>query len=201
MGCLNSKGGGKGNDNATNGSGDSKTTLANTGGGKAATVNIVFAGDPGVGKTSIIGRFKDGVFGEASSATTQGESIKKNITIDGDNIELRIWDTGGQERYTNITSSYYRFADLVVMVYDVSNKETFEHLRNWKEQVDRYCPDSSIKMVVGNKTDLSSVVDSGEASSFASSLGSQSINCSAKEGTNIDKLFELAAKEVLKHKA
>jgi len=199
MGCLGSKDKTT-NNNGANGSDGNKTEGSLAQPTKAATVNMVFAGDPGVGKTSVIIRFKDGIFNETPPATGQGESIKKNIELNGEQIELRIWDTGGQERYTNITSSYYRFADMVVMLYDASNQDSFSHLRNWSEQVDRYCPDTAIKMIVGNKTDLSKVVSVDDAKAFATELGSNFIETSAKTGDKVEDMFKMAAEAVLKHK-
>ena len=80
------------------------------------------------------------------------------MKVDKKRVKLQIWDTAGQERFRTITSSYYRGADGIIMVYDVANEESFNHVNDWFVEVNRYSPEGTSKILVGNKTDKSDKV-------------------------------------------
>jgi len=85
----------------------------------------------------------------------------RTIQLDGKTIKLQIWDTAGQERFRTITSSYYRGAHGIIVVYDTTDSETFEHVKTWLHEIDRYASENVNKLLVGNKSDLTSKRQAG----------------------------------------
>ncbi|XP_039553216.1 ras-related protein Rab-18-B-like isoform X1 [Passer montanus] len=118
------------------------------------TLKLLLVGDSGVGKSSLLRRFTDGAF-EPHLTPTVGIDFKvKKMVVDGRAVQLAIWDTAGQERFRTVTPSYYRGAQGVVLVYDVTRKATFTGLGGWLNELEMYTTSSStVKMLVGNKTD------------------------------------------------
>ncbi|CAO3642537.1 unnamed protein product [Cunninghamella blakesleeana] len=115
------------------------------------------------------------------------------MEVDGPTYKLTIWDTAGQERFRTLTSSYYRGAQGVILVYDVSSRETFDALSTWWNEVNTYCssPDV-IKMIVGNKVDKESarVVTYKEGAELARKLQTLFVECSAKTNFGVEEAFE-----------
>jgi len=153
-------------------------------------INVVFTGDSGVGKSSLIYRYTTGTFKEEEVPlkTPVGQDfILKKTTIKGVEVELHIWDTGGQERYNTLTQSYYRIADCVICVYDINSQSSFENMPQWWKEVIRYSQKSACKIVVGNKADLAKVV---EPQNFLEEIGNPPhYETSAKTGQNVEELF------------
>ncbi|KAK8577887.1 hypothetical protein V6N13_126715 [Hibiscus sabdariffa] len=149
---------------------------------------LLMIGDSGVGKSSLLLSFTSGTFDELSP--TVGVDFKvKYATAGGKQLKLAIWDTAGQERFRTLTSSYYRGAQGVVLVYDVTRRETFTNLKEvWSKEFDLYTTNKDcIKMVVGNKVDKESqrIVTKKEGLEFARDYGCLFIECSAKTHANI----------------
>merc|ERR1719375_307170 len=114
---------------------------------------LVLIGDSGVGKSCLLQRFADDAFTD-SYITTIGVDFRfKTIPVDKKTIKLQIWDTAGQERFRTITSAYYRGADGIIMVYDTTDRESFDHIDSWVQEVDKYATDGTCKILVGNKCD------------------------------------------------
>ncbi|CAN8202074.1 unnamed protein product [Coccothraustes coccothraustes] len=118
------------------------------------TLKLLLVGDSGVGKSSLLRRVTDGAF-EPRQAPTVGIDFKvKKMVVEGRAVQLAIWDTAGQERFRTVTPSYYRGAQGVVLVYDVTRKATFTGLGSWLNELEMYTtPSSTVTMLVGNKTD------------------------------------------------
>lgn len=114
-------------------------------------------------------------------------------------IFLSIGDTAGQERFRTITSAYYRGADGIIMVYDVTSQESFDHVEEWLSEVDRYANENTAKLLVGNKADLteSKQVTEEVAQRFAEKLGISFLETSAKTATNVDAAFLTMSKELI----
>ena len=120
----------------------------------------------------------------------------KDITYDGRKIKLQIWDTAGEERYRTITASYYRGAHAIAIVFDLTKIETFEHVKKWLEDINKYAKENVLKFLIGNKSDLvqKRQVNFSDIRSFASRMNTTYFEVSAKNNENIDEFFEGATK-------
>jgi len=152
---------------------------------------LVLIGDSGVGKSCLLLRFADDNFTSSYISTIGVDFRFRTVYVDGKTVKLQIWDTAGQERFRTITSAYYRGADGIILVYDVTNKESFDHVEEWLAEVDRYANESTLKLLVGNKADLVEQKEISEetAQQFADSLGIPFIEASSKTATNVDAAF------------
>lgn len=161
---------------------------------------LVLIGDSGVGKSCLLLRFADDNFTDSYISTIGVDFRFRTITIDKKTVKLQIWDTAGQERFRTITSAYYRGADGIIMVYDVTSSESFDHVEEWLSEVDRYANENTSKLLVGNKADLieEKQVPEETAQRFADKLGISFLETSAKTSTNVDAAFLTMAKELIK---
>ncbi|CAL5422287.1 unnamed protein product [Camellia sinensis] len=163
---------------------------------------ILLIGDSGVGKSSLLVSFiSNSVEDLAPTIDMMSVDFKiKQLTVGGKRLKLTIWDTAGQEKFRTLTSSYYRGAQGIVLVYDVTRRETFTNLSDvWAKEVDLYSTNQDcIKMLVGNKVDRESerLVSREEGISLAKEHGCLFLECSAKTRENVDQCFaELALKK------
>lgn len=115
---------------------------------------LLLIGDSGVGKSCLLLRFADDTYTESYISTIGVDFKIRTIDLDGKTIKLQIWDTAGQERFRTITSSYYRGAHGIIVVYDCTDQDTFNNVKQWLEEIDRYACDNVNKLLVGNKCDL-----------------------------------------------
>ena len=122
----------------------------------------------------------------------------KTVTVDDRPVKLQIWDTAGQERFRTLTESYYRNSQGVILVYDVTNRESFEKIRSWASQIDKYGDLSLCKLLVGNKIDKANerTVTPDEGKRLAKSLGIPFIETSAKHTNNVEEAFMKLASEI-----
>ena len=120
----------------------------------------------------------------------------KNIDIDNKKIKLQIWDTSGIERFRKITQSYYKFSQAVLICFDITDRESFEHVRNWMDDIDK---EDILKILVGNKCDLEHErrVRKEEGKEIANKYGIEYIETSAKDTISIENLFIYTAKIIL----
>ena len=102
-------------------------------------LKVLLIGDAGVGKSSLLLRYTEDKFDEALGSTIGVDFKVKTVEADGKRVKLTLWDTAGQERFRTLTSSYYRGAQGVVLVYDVTRRATFDDLQRWLEEVDAFC--------------------------------------------------------------
>lgn len=162
---------------------------------------IVIIGDSGVGKSSLLLRFAENSFTE-SYLTTIGVDFRfRTLTVGGKSVKLHIWDTAGQERFRTMTSAYYRGSDGIVLVYDTTDRDTFDHMDSWLAEVNRFSNDATCKLLVGNKSDLTAqrAVTSEEGQKKATSLGVLGfIETSAQSADKVDQAFSLIAAEMIK---
>ncbi|XP_034489864.1 ras-related protein Rab-35 [Drosophila innubila] len=162
---------------------------------------LLIIGDSGVGKSSLLIRFSDDTF-SGSYITTIGVDFKiRTVMIDGLRVKLQIWDTAGQERFRTITSTYYRGTHGVIIVYDVTNGDSFANVRRWLEEIQNNC-DVVNKVLVGNKNDDPDrkVVITEDAERFARQMEIQLFETSAKDNLNVEDMFLSITGQVLKHK-
>jgi len=163
---------------------------------------LVLIGDSGVGKSCLLLRFADDNFTDSYISTIGVDFRFRTITINDKTVKLQIWDTAGQERFRTITSAYYRGADGIIMVYDVTSMESFDHVEEWLNEVERHASDSTSKLLVGNKADLvdEKQVSEEVAQRFADKLGISFLETSAKTSTNVDAAFHTMASELIKNR-
>jgi len=159
---------------------------------------ILLIGDSGVGKSCLLLRFADDSWTDTHISTIGVDFKIKTLNIDGKTIKLQIWDTAGQERFRTITSSYYRGAQGIILVYDCTDQESFSNVKQWMGEIDRYACENVNKLLVGNKTDLvnEKVVDQATAKAFADSMGIPFIETSAKNATNVEQCFLSMARDI-----
>ena len=160
---------------------------------------LLLIGDSGTGKSCLIMRFADDSF-NASFIATIGVDFKiKTINVDGSKIKMQIWDTAGQERFRTIVSSYYRGAHGIIVVYDVTDRQSFTKIQHWLKEIENYGTDRVRKLIVGNKCDLADkrVVDFASAKAFADELGIPIMEASARSKINVDEIFLRIARNIL----
>ncbi|KAK1803091.1 hypothetical protein P4O66_021621 [Electrophorus voltai] len=161
---------------------------------------LLLIGDSGVGKSCLLLRFADDMYTESYISTIGVDFKIRTIDLDGKTIKLQIWDTAGQERFRTITSSYYRGAHGIIVVYDVTDQETFTNVKQWLQEIDRYASKNVNKLLVGNKSDLTNkkVVNNKTAQDFADSLDIPFLEASAKNSINVEQAFMTMAAEIKK---
>ncbi|KAL0341152.1 UNVERIFIED_CONTAM: Ras-related protein RABD2a [Sesamum radiatum] len=122
----------------------------------------------------------------------------RTVEQDGKTIKLQIWDTAGQERFRTITSSYYRGAHGIIIVYDITDQESFNNVKQWLSEIDRYASESVNKLLVGNKSDLADkrAVSYESAKAFADEIGIPFMETSAKNATNVEQAFMAMAADI-----
>eukprot|EP01090_Pellita_catalonica_P015537 TRINITY_DN4234_c0_g1_i2.p1 TRINITY_DN4234_c0_g1~~TRINITY_DN4234_c0_g1_i2.p1 ORF type:complete len:204 (-),score=40.41 TRINITY_DN4234_c0_g1_i2:110-721(-) len=159
---------------------------------------ILLVGDSGVGKSSLLLRFTDDMFQETFISTIGVDFKIRTVQIEDKTIKLQIWDTAGQERFRTITSSYYRGAHGIIVVYDITDKVTFNNAKMWLSEIDRYACGSVTKLLVGNKSDKEDQRDvtPSDGQEFASQYGMLFSEASAKGGTGVEEAFLKLVKEI-----
>ncbi|XP_070580103.1 ras-related protein Rab-37-like isoform X4 [Ptychodera flava] len=160
---------------------------------------VMLIGDSGVGKTCLLVRFKDGAFLSGSFISTVGIDFRnKVVNVDGSKVKLQIWDTAGQERFRSVTHAYYRDAHALLLLYDVTNRQSFDNIRAWLSEINEYANQDVVIMLLGNKADMSSdrVVRREEGEKLAKDHGVAFMETSAKTGMNVELAFMAVAKDL-----
>lgn len=152
---------------------------------------LLVIGDSGVGKSSLLLRFADDTYTECFIATIGVDFKIQTIELDGKTIKLQIWDTAGQERFRTITTSYYRGTHGIIVVYDVTDNDSFNNVKQWLHEIERYANEDVNKLLVGNKSDLTAkrMVSTEQGKEFADSLGMAFLETSAKTAQNVQQAF------------
>ncbi|KAI9245511.1 ras family-domain-containing protein [Phascolomyces articulosus] len=151
---------------------------------------LLLIGSSGVGKTCLLMRFADGKYPEQYASTIGVDFKEKVINIADERVKLQIWDTAGQERFRSIVSSYYKGAHGIFIVYDVTNRNSFNDIKLWLRDIDKYASDDVCKLLIGNKSDMEQrQVTIAEGQELADSLGIPFLETSAKDSANVDGAF------------
>ncbi|XP_066301635.1 ras-related protein Rab-18-B-like [Branchiostoma lanceolatum] len=163
------------------------------------TLKILIIGESGVGKSSLLLRFTDDTFDPEIAATIGVDFKVKTLTVDGNKAKLAIWDTAGQERFRTLTPSYYRGAQGVILVYDVSSRNSFNRLEQWLSELETFSTKQDIvKMLVGNKIDKDKKeVDRNEGLKFARKHQMLFIEASAKTREGVQCAFEELVEKII----
>ncbi|KAG5529507.1 hypothetical protein RHGRI_030038 [Rhododendron griersonianum] len=177
--------------------------MANAGYGDASqkidyVFKVVLIGDSAVGKSQILARFARNEFSLDSKATIGVEFQTRTLVIQHKSVKAQIWDTAGQERYRAVTSAYYRGAVGAMLVYDITKRQTFEHIPRWLEELRAHADKNIVIILIGNKTDLENlrVVPTEDAKEFAEKEGLFFMETSALEATNVETAFVTVLTEI-----
>ena len=161
------------------------------------TFKILVIGDGTSGKSSILHRYVDNTFYHNYISTIGVDFKIKMLNICDKLIKLQIWDTAGQERFKSITTAYYRGVNGIILTYDVSNRETFDNIDKWIDDINKFAPPDVLILLVGNKSDTHKrQVKIEEGIEKANNLNIAFIETSAKDNINIEKAFDLLAEKL-----
>jgi len=160
---------------------------------------LLLIGDSGVGKTCILFRFSDDAFNTTFISTIGIDFKIKTIELRGKKIKLQIWDTAGQERFHTITTSYYRGAMGIMLVYDITNSKSFDNIAKWLRNIQEHANEDVEKMILGNKCDMEDkrVIPKERGEAIARENGIRFLETSAKTNINIDKAFIELSESIL----
>ncbi|CAD6196179.1 unnamed protein product [Caenorhabditis auriculariae] len=160
---------------------------------------LLLIGDSGVGKTCILYRFSDDAFNTTFISTIGIDFKIKTIELKGKKVKLQIWDTAGQERFHTITTSYYRGAMGIMLVYDITNAKSFDNIAKWLRNIDEHASEDVVKMLLGNKCDMTErrVVSRERGEKIAADHNIKFLETSAKMNVHIDTAFYDLAEAIL----
>ena len=162
---------------------------------------VLLLGNSNVGKSSLFLRFVDDIWNDTFVPTIGVDFKIKTFDIDEKKIKMQIWDTAGQERFKNIIASYYRGAHGILLIYDVTDKDSFKNLSNWIIEIEKNANKNVLKLLIGNKTDLEDkrVITYNQGKEFADGYGLKYIETSAKKNLNVNEAFETLGRELILH--
>ena len=160
-------------------------------------IKFIIIGDAAVGKSNLLVRYTSGQFKEEYQLTIGVEFGSNNVIIGDNTYRIQIWDTAGQENFRSITRSYYKNTACAIIVYEISNKKSFENISSWIEECKNTAPKSILMVLVGNKCDLDNrEVTEEEGREFAEKNGMLFFETSAKTGKNVEELFKQSVKVI-----
>ena len=160
---------------------------------------VLLLGNSNVGKSSLFLRFVDDIWNDTFVPTIGVDFKIKTFDIDEKKIKMQIWDTAGQERFKNIIASYYRGAHGILLIYDVTDKDSFKNLSNWLIEIEKNANKNVLKVLIGNKTDLEDkrVVTYNQGKEFADTYGLKFLETSAKKNLNVSEAFITLGRELM----
>ena len=160
---------------------------------------VLLLGNSNVGKSSLFLRCVDDIWNDTFVPTIGVDFKIKTFEIDSKKIKMQIWDTAGQERFKNIIASYYRGAHGILLLYDVTDKDSFKNLSNWLIEIEKNASKNVLKVLIGNKCDLEEkrVISINQGKEFADTYGLKFIETSAKKNLNVTEAFETLGRELM----
>eukprot|EP01125_Pyxidicula_operculata_P016591 TRINITY_DN5728_c0_g1_i2.p1 TRINITY_DN5728_c0_g1~~TRINITY_DN5728_c0_g1_i2.p1 ORF type:complete len:207 (+),score=40.46 TRINITY_DN5728_c0_g1_i2:40-660(+) len=165
---------------------------------KEYSFKILLVGDSAVGKSAVILRFTDRKYGETFVPTIGVDFRQRTIEVNGTTAKLQVWDTAGQENFHSITTSFFRGAHGIILVYDVTNASSFESIPNWIRDIDQHASENVQKILIGNKSDKEDrEITYEEGKDFADQMNMDFFETSAKDSINIDETFQSITSSIL----
>ena len=164
------------------------------------TFKILTLGESGVGKTCILRRFVENKFIKNHLATIGIDFRTKTIPINDYEVKLKIWDTAGEERFRNITNQYYKGADGIILVFDLTNFDTMNKIRDWYNQIKNNTSSNDIGLVLVAKSDLKREISTEESLNLSKELNIQLFETSALTGEGVNEIFEFLTKDIISKK-
>jgi small GTP-binding protein len=164
-------------------------------------LKLLLIGESSVGKSCLLLRYADNRFQEGYFTTIGIDFKVRSVTIENTKVRLQIWDTAGQEQFRTITKAYYHGAHGILLVFDVSNAETFAQCQGWMNSISESLSDPVEIALVGNKCDMERQVTKEQAQEFADRYGVRYFETSAKTGENVESTFLEVAKMVVSNEA
>mmetsp|Transcript_21180 Transcript_21180/g.22980 ORF Transcript_21180/g.22980 Transcript_21180/m.22980 type:complete len:201 (-) Transcript_21180:105-707(-) len=163
---------------------------------------VVLLGEGRVGKTSILLRYTKGEYSDKQVSTLQASYLDKKVQIGSTPVQLSIWDTAGQERFHALGPIYYRDASGALLVYDITDAESFNKVKNWVKELRKIVGTEIVIVIAGNKIDLEKNrnVNEQEAIQYADSVGATHFHTSAKLNKGLDEVFQSLASKMLEKK-
>ena len=157
---------------------------------------VLLLGNSDVGKSSLLLRFVDSVWNETFVPTIGVDFKVKTVEIGDKKVKMQIWDTAGQERFRNVISTYFRGGNGLLLIYDITNKDSFKNLESWLIEIEKNASENILKILIGNKSDLEEdrEISKEEGQAFANRNGMQFMETSAKMNTNVDEAFQALGK-------
>ena len=157
---------------------------------------VLLLGNSDVGKSSLLLRYVDSVWNDAFVPTIGVDFKVKTLTINEKKVKMQIWDTAGQERFRTVVSTYFRGAHGILLLYDVTNRDSFKNLESWLIEIEKNAKEKVLKILIGNKCDLTDdrEIQSDEGKAFALRNGMEFMETSAKMNTNVTEAFETLGK-------
>ncbi|KAF4012615.1 hypothetical protein G4228_003455 [Cervus hanglu yarkandensis] len=170
-------------------------------GNKICQFKLVLLGESAVGKSSLVLRFVKGQFHEYQESTIGAAFLTQTVCLDDTTVKFEIWDTAGQERYHSLAPMYYRGAQAAIVVYDITNTDTFSRAKNWVKELQRQASPNIVIALAGNKADLASkrAVEFQEAQAYAEDNSLLFMETSAKTAMNVNEIFMAIAKKLPKN--
>ena len=157
---------------------------------KTNNIRILTLGNSAVGKTSLVVRFAENKFFETHISTIGVDFVKKEITLNNTPINVQIWDSAGQEKYKSVSKQYFKKAQGIFLVFDLTSRISFEEILNWLDLIQKETESGLPIVLVGNKSDLCDRLISGEeANELANKKNLQYFETSAAKGTNVNEAF------------
>ena len=159
---------------------------------------IIIIGDTSVGKTSLMRRYIEGIYNVKTLSTIGIELFKKEVSIQNKKYVMKIWDTCGQEKFRAISKNYYNNADGIMLLFDISSHDTFEHLSDWTESINQNTSKDTPLIIVASKCDLEHDVTDQEIEEYSTKNKVKVIKTSSKDNINVDEPFLYLGEEIIK---
>ncbi|CAF0867035.1 unnamed protein product [Adineta steineri] len=176
-------------------------STANGQAARTCQFKMVLLGESAVGKSSLVLRFVKGQFHEYQESTIGAAFLTQTVSVDDTTVKLELWDTAGQERYHSLAPMYYRGAQAAIVVYDITNADTFSRAKVWVKELQRQAAPNIVIALAGNKADLLAKrqIEVADAQAYAEENGLIFMETSAKTAMNVNDIFMAIAKKLPKN--